>query len=298
MNRIPQHKASQYSECGVVLHTFSSQGINHTPVSYAHQDDYYIFGLLTKGTACGIIDFKELHLKEGDVFLVQPGQVHRFVSAQNAEGWLMMADGKFVGNGEKCVFDNFSLSASSFKMDEKRKEELRQIAILLERRLKDRKGQKADAVVSYIADSVERRLIDSVVPHLAEAFIAVIAEAVQEQNSLRTTLSARQVEIVLAFRKMLTEHLSTHRQPSYYASLLNISMVYLNEVVKKVTGMSTALYIKGEVVLQAKRLLVHTHLSVKQIADKLGFDDYAYFSRLFMQTTGISPTDFRRKNLD
>ena len=70
MNRIPQHKASQYSEYGVVLHRFSSLGSNHTPVSYAHQDDFYVFGLLTKGTACGIIDFKELHLKEGDVFFV------------------------------------------------------------------------------------------------------------------------------------------------------------------------------------------------------------------------------------
>ena len=290
MNKIPQHKALQYSEYGVVLHRFSSQGISHTPVSYAHQDDYYVFGLLTKGTACGIIDFKELHLKKGDVFLVQPGQVHRFVCAQNAEGWLMMADGKFVGSEEKCTFDNFSLSASSFAIDEMRKEELRQIAILLERRLKDGNRHNADAVGFH--------LIDFVVPHLAEAFIAVIAEAVQEQNSLRTTLSARQVEIVLAFRKMLTEYLSTHRQPSYYASLLNISTVYLNEVVKKVTGMSTALYIKGEVILQAKRLLVHTHLSVKQIADRLGFDDYAYFSRLFMQATGFSPTEFRRKNLD
>ena len=290
MNRIPQHKASQYSEYGVVLHPFSSQGINHTPVSYAHQDDYYIFGLLAKGTACGIIDFKELYLKEGDVFLVQPGQVHRFVSSENAEGWLVMADSKFVGSEGKCAFDHFSLSASSFTIDERRKEELRQIAILLEHRLNDGNGQNGDAVGFY--------LIDSVVPHLAEAFIAVIAEAAQGQNSLRTALSARQVEIVLAFRKMLSEHLSTHRQPSYYASLLNISTVYLNEVVKKVTGMSTALYIKGEVVLQAKRMLVHTHLSVKEIADKLGFDDYAYFSRLFSQATGVSPTEFRQKSLD
>ena len=282
MNRIPQHKASQYSEYGVVLHRFSSQSINHTPVSYAHQDDYYIFGLLTKGTACGIIDFKELHLKEGDVFLVQPGQVHRFVSSENVEGWLMMADSKFVGSEEKCAFDHFSLSASSFTIDERRKEELRQIVMLLERRLKDGNGQNAD----------------SVVPCLSEAFIAVIAEAAQEQNSQQMALSARQVEIILSFRKMLSEHLSHHRQPSYYASLLNISTVYLNEVVKKVTGMSTALYIKGEVVLQAKRLLVHTHLSVKQIADRLGFDDEAYFSRLFSQATGVSPTELRQKNLD
>ena len=282
MNKLPQHKASQYSEYGVVLHRFDSHGISHAPVCYAHQDDYYVLGLLTQGRACGIIDFKELQLKEGDVFLIQPGQVHRFVSSEDAEGWLLMADSKFVGAEEKCIFDNFSLSASSFKIDEKRKEELRQMAILLERRVNESKEQQANAVVA----------------HLMEAFIAVIAEAVQEVNSLQTSLSPRHVEIVLSFQKLLQEHLSKNRHPSYYASLLNISTVYLNEVVKKVTGMSTALYIKGEVVLQAKRLLCNTTLSVKQIADKLGFDDEAYFSRLFSKATGISPVAFRLKNLD
>lgn len=282
MNKLPQHKASQYSEYGVVLHRFDSHGISHAPVCYAHQDDYYVLGLLTQGRACGIIDFKELQLTEGDVFLIQPGQVHRFVSSEDAEGWLLMADSKFVGAEEKCIFDNFSLSASSFKIDVKRKEELRQMAILLERRVNESKEQQANAVVG----------------HLMEAFIAVIAEAVKEVNSLQTSLSPRHVEIVLSFRKLLTEHLSKNRQPSYYASLLNISTVYLNEVVKKVTGMSTALYIKGEVVLQAKRLLCNTTLSVKQIADRLGFDDEAYFSRLFSKATGISPVAFRQKKLD
>lgn len=282
MNKLPQHKASLYSERGVVLHHFSSHDVRHTPIGYAHQDDYYVFGLLANGTACGIIDFKEMKLMAGEVFLIQPGQVHRFVSSENAEGWLLMADSKFVGAEEKCIFDNFSLSASSFKIDDKRKEELRQIAMLMEPRMGNGDGRKADAIV----------------PRLAETFIAVIVEAAQEANSQQSSFCARHIEIVLAFRKLLAERLSENRQPSYYASLLNISTVYLNEVVKKVTGMSTALYIKGEVVLQAKRMLVHTHLSAKEIADRLGFDDYAYFSRLFSQATGVSPTEFRQKNLD
>ena len=282
MNKLPLHKASQYSEYGVVLHHFDSNGISHVPVSYAHQDDYYVLGLLTQGRACGIIDFKELQLTAGDVFLIRPGQVHRFVSSESAEGWLLMADSKFVGAEEKCIFDNFSLSASSFKIDEKRKKELRVLSFLLEHRVNESKEQQANTVIS----------------HLTEAFIAVVAEAVQEVNSLQTSLSPRQIEIVLSFRKLLTEHLSKNRQPSYYASLLNISTVYLNEVVKKVTGMNTALYIKGEVVLQAKRLLCNTTLSVKQIADRLGFDDVSYFSRLFSNAAGVSPVAFRQKSLD
>lgn len=281
MNKIPQHQASEYFELGMVLHHFSSHDISHAPICYAHQDDYYILGFLKHGAACGIIDFKELHLASGDVFFVLPGQVHRFVSSVDAEGWLLMTDSKFVGNDEKHIFDNASLSASSFEIDENRKDELEKIAILLNHRLNDGGERKADAVA----------------PRLTEAFVAVMAEAAQELNAQQSALSPRHREIVLLFRRMLSRHISTCRQPSYYASLLNISTVYLNEVVKKVTGMSTALYIKGEVVLQAKRMLVHTSLSVKEIADRLGFDDYAYFSRLFSQTTGVCPTEFRQRNL-
>lgn len=159
MNRLSQHKASQYSERGVVLHHISSLDIGHTPIGYAHQDGYYTFGLLTKGTARRIIDFKEMKLTAGEMFLIQPGQVHRFVSSEEAEGWLMMADSKFVGSEEKCVFDNFSLSASSFRIDERRKKELRQIASLMEHCLGNGDGRKADDIV----------------PRLTETFIAVIA---------------------------------------------------------------------------------------------------------------------------
>lgn len=104
------------------------------------------------------------------------------------------------------------------------------------------------------------------------------------------------MEIALSFLHLLAEHITISRSPSYYASLLNISPGYLNEIVKEVTGMSVTLYIRNELILQAKRLLVHTGLSIKEISNMLGIDDYAYFSRIFMQTTGISPSAFRLKN--
>lgn len=282
MNKLPQHKASQISDFGVYLRRINSSQSNHVPITYAHQDDYYIFGLVENGEGCGIIDFKEQHFSSGDAFLIQPGQVHRFINSENAEGWLLMTDSSFVDSAEKCIFDDFSLFASSFHIDEQRRNELKQIATILAGRI--------DCIINKQTKATARRL--------AETFIGIVAEAVQDINLQQTKHSHRQMEIVLSFRRLLAEHLATSRQPSYYASLLNISTVYLNEVVKGVTGMNATLYIKNEVVLQAKRLLVHTDLAVKEISGRLGIDDYAYFSRLFTQTTGISPTLFRERNLE
>lgn len=283
MNKLPQHKASQFADFGIDLHRIKSPADGDRPVGYAHQDDYYIFGLLEKGEGCGIIDFKEQHIHSGEVFLIQPGQVHRFVGSENTEGWLLIADSSLVGSSEKCIFDNLSLFASTLQVDERRRGELSQIASLLANRL--------DGANDGLAKATARRF--------AETFIGIIAEAAQDiSEQQQAKHSRRHIELVVSFRRLLAEHLATSRQPSYYASLLNISTVYLNEVVKKVTGMSATIYIKNETVLQAKRLLVHTDLAVKEIACRLGIDDCAYFSRLFTQTTGISPTQFRERNLE
>lgn len=282
MSGLPQHKASECAGFGVRLRRISSTTAGPAPVTYAHQDDYYIFGLVESGSACGVIDFKVRQLAAGDVFLIQPGQVHRFVTSERPEGWLLIADSSFVGSAEKSVFDDFALFASSFRIDEVRRNELRQIALLL--------AGRVDDTADKLTKATARRL--------AETFVGIVAEAVQDINLQQADHSRRHMEIVLSFRRLLAGHLAVSRNPSYYASLLNISTVYLNEVVKSVTGMNATLYIRSEVVLRAKRLLVHTPLAVKEIAARLGIDDCAYFSRMFTQATGVSPSRFRQRNLE
>ncbi|MCD8236850.1 MAG: AraC family transcriptional regulator [Prevotellaceae bacterium] len=282
MDKLPQHKISMHSDFGIHLRKVNSSQSKHIPMTYAHQDDYYMFGLVENGKGCSIIDFKEQHFAPGDIVLIQPGQVHHCISLENAEYWVLFIDSCFVDYAEKCIFDNFSLFASSFQMDEQRRNELKQIASLLAGRM----------------DNITDKQTKTTAIHMAKTLVSIVAEAVQDINQQQTKHSRRHMEIVLSFRHLLAEHLATSRLPSYYASLLNISTVYLNEVVKDVTGMSATLYIKNELVLQAKRLLVHTDLAVKEISNRLGLDDYAYFSRLFAQTTGINPTLFRERNLE
>ena len=78
--------------------------------------------------------------------------------------------------------------------------------------------------------------------------------------------------------------------------MLNISEVYLNEAVKESVGLSVGAYIRARIILQAKRQLAYTSLSAKEIAYSLGYEDYAYFSKLFRKNVGKSPSDYR-KNL-
>lgn len=282
MYSIPQHRFIQHTDWGVVLHRMTSAVPPHHPVHYLHQDDYYIFGFLSCGRAWGMIDFEEKQFSEGQFFVIQLGQVHRFVRAEGVEGYLLLVESRLVGVDEKMALDRFHLFASAFSMDRRSQKELSQLIGLLESRMEKSPTSQTKAVVN----------------RLVEAFVGIVAEAVSGQDFSTARYSQRQVELLLSFRQLLIEQLSQHHRPAYYAAKLHVSTVYLNEVVRRLTGRSATMYIQTELVLRAKRLLCYTNRSIKEVAHDLGFDDSAYFSRLFTQVVGVSPTAFRLKYID
>ena len=120
-----------------------------------------------------------------------------------------------------------------------------------------------------------------------------VAGATETQSELQGNIN-RYKEIAWDFRELLESNIRTNRAPSFYAERLNITVAYLNEAINAVWGTSVSRNIQDEIILQAKRQLVYTTTSVKEIAQGLGFDDYSYFTRLFTKVAGVSPTLFRK----
>ena len=92
MQQLTQHRAFTLSEFGIRLHKFTPSQDNDAPKAYTHQDDYYIIGVVEKGVGHCVIDFKEIVVTQGDLFLIQPKQVHRFISSKDAVGWVLFVD--------------------------------------------------------------------------------------------------------------------------------------------------------------------------------------------------------------
>lgn len=78
-----------------------------------------------------------------------------------------------------------------------------------------------------------------------------------------------------------------------YASRMGISTAHLNALCRQVAGQSALSIIHARTLREARRMLVYTSVSVRGIADALGFSDPAYFTRFFKRHTGMSPRDFR-----
>ena len=123
----------------------------------------------------------------------------------------------------------------------------------------------------------------------------MIAEIYNKGIVIQT--NKRTAIITFQFKLLLCANYQSLKRSSQYAEKLNISPVYLNEAVKTTTGLSVSECIRNEIVIRAKRLLFHTNMSVKEIALELGYEDWAYFTRMFSKASLLTPTQFRAKYL-
>ena len=97
------------------------------------------------------------------------------------------------------------------------------------------------------------------------------------------------------FHALIEQRFRESRSIEAYAGTLGITATQLNNVCRTHAGKSALQLIHDRVLLEARRNLVYTVMSVSEIAYALGFSDPAYFSRFFRQRTGVSPGAFRRR---
>jgi AraC family transcriptional regulator, transcriptional activator of pobA len=102
--------------------------------------------------------------------------------------------------------------------------------------------------------------------------------------------------IVSRFQRLVAEQPRLDRTVTYYASILEISASHLHELVKEATGQTPISVVQREVILDAKRLLIHTTRQIADIAQTLAFKDASYFGRYFRRNTGLTPGVFRRQS--
>ncbi|WP_225771105.1 helix-turn-helix domain-containing protein [Inquilinus sp. Marseille-Q2685] len=103
-----------------------------------------------------------------------------------------------------------------------------------------------------------------------------------------------QALLVARFRERIEERYRAHDEVEDYARALAVSPKRLWAACRRVAGAPPARLIQDRLLLEAKRLLLYTNVPVAEAAYALGFNDPAYFSRLFARETGRSPRAFRR----
>ncbi|MGQ7245348.1 helix-turn-helix domain-containing protein [Salinicola sp. V024] len=97
------------------------------------------------------------------------------------------------------------------------------------------------------------------------------------------------------FQQLIEAHY--HQQPSIpeFAERLGISSAHLSAVCQRLAGRSAQQLLHERVLLEAKRHLTYTNMTIGQVAERLGFKEPAYFTRFFKRSIKLTPSAFRQR---
>lgn len=126
---------------------------------------------------------------------------------------------------------------------------------------------------------------------LAGLLLGQIARALAEQGAAREPPFGR--DLLARFEALLEAHVLDHWRVADYADALAVSAAHLSRLTREATGRPASGLIEERLIREARRNLVFTSLPVSRIAYALGFEDPAYFTRVFTRATGLSPRAFR-----
>lgn len=122
-----------------------------------------------------------------------------------------------------------------------------------------------------------------------------IIHSVRIKNETYEQLATKETKLFKDFSLLVEQNFKTLHSVSNYADRLGLSPKSLTKHLQQIGAETPSEIIKNRIVLEAKRQLLYTSDSVKQIAYDLGFNDPAYFSRFFTKATQKSPLQFKKE---
>lgn len=128
---------------------------------------------------------------------------------------------------------------------------------------------------------------------LLKRLIIIATRLAKQQFINKETLPDQKLDIIRQYNLLVENHYKTQHSVKFYADQLNRSPKTLANLFGLYNNRSPLAVIQERVLLEAKRLLMYTDKTSKEIAYEIGFEDAAHFSNFFKKMTSLSPSDFR-----
>ncbi|WP_057939172.1 AraC family transcriptional regulator [Algoriphagus resistens] len=255
----------------------------HKFIQKPHKHDFYIIVVFTQGKGSHTIDFKTFPVEPGDVFFLSPGQVHSWKLSADSDGYILFFSADFY----TAAFSRKRLNEYSLFN-----------SILAYPRLETDSAQAKEITSFFEKIDQENSQPTLFTKDLLRNYIDILLVLLYRFKVSKGSFSKQEKLIHNQFQELellIDTHFKKHREASFYADQMSMSMKQLNTLCKNTVSKTSSQLILGRVILEAQRLLTHSDLNVSEIAYELAFDDSSYFSRLFKKKTGHTPEQFRNK---
>ncbi len=253
-----------------------------------HRHPFYEMVFIDDADGEHIVDYSAYGKLRDVVFLISPGQTHYWKNVTKANGVLIYFNEEFLFRSSIAISSVWEVQlfkeiaqTPAIYMNEEFAESMRTIVRIM---LKEYREKRKD-YPEVLRACLNIMLIQ---------FHRFHELAEQKEAGLSLKLSVNQLS--LRFQNLISQKISENLSVGQYAEILGVSQSHLNEYLKKQTGKSAGMLIREAQINEIKRLLVNTELNIAEIAEKMNYQDAAYFCRAFKRETGLSPSRYRAES--
>ncbi|MFD2529742.1 MULTISPECIES: helix-turn-helix domain-containing protein [Polaribacter] len=250
-------------------------------IDHSVQQNAYAIYWIQEGSGTYNIDFKQYQFDDNVLFFLSPGQVFTVDSEQIKTAYkltfvkdfycIQTHDAEVACNG--ILFNNI-YETPFVKPCKKDTDKLDFILTSLLEEFQQNETAQYDMLQAYL-----------------KQFIISAVRVKKENHVVKEDVETR---LFKDFSLLVEQNYKTLHSVTDYAKRLGLSPKSITKHFQKAGTTSPSEFIKNRILLEAKRLLIYTDKTVKEIAFELGFNDPAYFTRFFTKAISKSPLQFKK----
>lgn len=272
----PERKSQQFQ-----VEVFDAN--RHFSVKYPHRHDFFEVLYLLKGSGLHVIDANKYEINPPCIFFMSPGQAHKLELSNDIEGYIFIFTSDFylLNRSNQNTLIEFPFFYTIHQDNPPLLLENENDIHFLESLFRQSIAEIRDAGESNT--EMLRSILDLILTTCAARYQVT-------ENLLN---KGKGQILVKRFFHLVEENHQKNLSMSDYSGMIGVTPNHLTQTVKLLTGKTSSQIIKAKQLLEIKRLLVHTNLSVSEIANQLNFEDQSYFTKFFKRETGFTPIQFR-----
>ena len=261
-----------------ILYIIESENIGDSRPFTPFRIDMGVILICQHGSIDLNIDMLNYKVEQNGICIIMPGQIIRYnYSTKNYKGIFLLFSIEFFKsinfpiNTPLLIFDLdnpvLTLNAEQFRI----------------------LSTFCNAIIEVSKSCIPNKR--EVLKYLCIALILSYKTEIQDFKNIKENTEKN---LSRKFLRILSKNCKTHRDIQFYADELNLSKRYFSAAIKKETGMTATEWIDDFIVLEAKKLLSTTDLTIKEISIDLNFCNQSFFGKFFKRITGMSPKEYKK----
>ncbi|GAB3477956.1 helix-turn-helix domain-containing protein [Azotobacter salinestris] len=251
--------------------------LHHWEIKPHRHADLFQLLYVQEGEALAEVENQRLRLAEAAIQVVPPLCVHGFHFSEDIQGYVLTLAAPLVAHLEELLGHNLGVQGGSacYPVGADRA----WLDLLFETLFRDYRGHEPARELQL------QSLVNLLMVWLGRR---------ERQRAASLGASERSRQYLTRFMRLVEQHYREHLPIDEFAHRVGLSGVHLNSLCRQLVGQSALQVVHQRLLLEAKRNLIYTTMTVNELSDALGFNDPAYFSRFFRRLAGQSPKAFRQ----